>query len=92
MLETTTRRNSDLCTIWILYDGKNYTSPNSENLVSSVIVTGGVWALFSEKDYQGKQLEYKEDDKLGKGSYILKGYSNDKAKSMKLLRDPKDYN
>ena len=143
-------RNSDPRTIWVLYDGKNYSSPNfpnhdgakiyevskeatdygrpirsargfnvykpgiilfehfgfrgstigplkdstpsvTENLISSVIVTSGVWALFSEKDYQGKQLEYKEEDRLGKGSYVLKGYSNDKTKSVKLLRDTTEY-
>lgn len=140
-------KNSDPRTIWILYDGKNYTSPNfpnhdgakivqvsdqdvdygrpiksargfnhykpgiilfehfgfrgstigplkestpsvTENLVSSVIVTSGVWALFPEEDYQGGRLEFKEEDRLGKGAYVLKGSANDKTRSVKLLRDP----
>ena len=137
-------KNSDPRTIWILYDGTDYTSPNFEHhdgakvvkvndhqvdygrtiksargfnaykpgiilfehfdyrgptvgplkestpsitgiLVSSVIVSGGVWGLFTEENYQGTQLEYNGDKTFGVGEYVLTGRPNDRTKSVKIL-------
>ena len=56
--------------------------------VSSMIVSSGVWQLFTEKHQQGTAITINGKNEFGPGTRIEAfGAGNDKAKSLKYIRD-----
>ena len=56
------------------------TSANFHNRTSSFIITGGTWQLYSDNDYQGESVTYRE------GIYSI-SYLDDNDALSDLLRD-----
>ena len=61
--------------------------PSGDAGVSSFFVSKGVWAVYSEKNYKGVQLEVDGKTEFGPGFRAPCMRANDVVKSVKLLRE-----
>jgi len=59
------------------------TSANFHNRTSSFIITGGTWQLYSDNDYQGESVTYREG--IYGISYLDDTISNDVLSSVRLI-------
>ena len=59
------------------------TSANFHNRTSSFIITGGTWQLYSDNDYQGESVTYREG--IYGISYLNDTISNDALSSVRLV-------
>ena len=64
------------------------TFPSGDRGASSIIVTKGMWALYSGKNYKGIQIAVNRQNEFGPGARIpFIEPANDMVKSVKLLRE-----